>query len=49
MARDDKGATLIEYGLIVSLVSVVIIIVLQAIGDNLSAAFTAVTTALGVR
>ncbi len=49
MARDDKGATVIEYGLIVSLVSVVIIIVLQAIGDNLSAAFAAVSSALGVR
>jgi Flp pilus assembly pilin Flp len=48
MARDDKGTTVIEYGLIVSLVSVVIIIVLQAVGDHLSAAFTAVTTALGM-
>ena len=49
MAREDKGATLIEIGLIVSLVSVVIIIVLQAVAENLSAAFTAAATALGVR
>lgn len=47
LRHDDKGATAIEYGLIASLVSVVIIVALQAVGDNLIAAFSAVATALG--
>lgn len=47
LRHDDKGATAIEYGLIASLVSVVIIIALQAVGDNLTAAFQAVSAALG--
>ena len=44
--RDEKGATAIEYGLIAGLISVVIIVALGLIGDNLTAAFDAVALAL---
>lgn len=45
-ARDESGATAIEYGLIAALISVVIITVLTTIGTNLSARFQEVATAL---
>jgi len=45
-ARDESGATAIEYGLIAALISVTIIIVLTTIGDNLNARFQEVATAL---
>jgi pilus assembly protein Flp/PilA len=44
--RDDSGATAIEYGLIAAGISVVIIGTVQAIGTNLKATFTSVSTAL---
>ena len=44
--RDESGATAIEYGLIAALISVVIITVLTSVGNNLSAKFNAVATAL---
>jgi pilus assembly protein Flp/PilA len=45
-AFDESGATAIEYGLIATLVSVVIIGVLINIGNSLNATFTSVNTAL---
>ena len=45
-ARDDSGATAIEYGLIAALVSVVIIAALQLVGTSLKATFMSVNTAL---
>jgi pilus assembly protein Flp/PilA len=44
--KDESGATAIEYGLIAALVSVAIIAALQALGTQLTATFTSVTTAL---
>ena len=38
-AKDESGATAIEYGLIAALISVVIIGVLSTIGTRLSAKF----------
>ena len=38
-AKDESGATAIEYGLIAALISVVIIGVLSTIGTNLSSKF----------
>jgi len=43
----EEGQTLVEYGLIVALISVVAIIVLTATGNNIVAKFTSVVTALG--
>jgi len=37
--RDDRGATAVEYGLMVALIAVVIIIAVTALGGNLSAIF----------
>jgi pilus assembly protein Flp/PilA len=45
--RDESGATAIEYGLIASLIAVVIIAVLGSIGSNLNVKFSAVNTGLG--
>ena len=46
-AKDESGATAIEYGLIAGLISVVIITVLGAIGTKLNTKFTTISTALG--
>lgn len=45
-ARDEAGATAIEYGLIAMLISVAIIGILTAVGGNLRATFTQINTAL---
>jgi len=44
--KDTSGATAIEYGLIAGLVSIVIITALVALGPELSAIFTTITTEL---
>jgi pilus assembly protein Flp/PilA len=45
-ARDEDGATAIEYGLIAALVSVAAIGALTAMGNSLSTMFNTVSTAL---
>ena len=45
-ARDEDGATAIEYGLIAALVSVAAIGALTAMGQSLSTMFNTVSTAL---
>ena len=45
--NDEAGATAIEYGLIASLVSVVIIAALTILGSSLTSTFTAVSDELG--
>lgn len=42
-AKDQSGATAIEYGLIASLISVAIITAITTIGTNLTATFTKVS------
>jgi pilus assembly protein Flp/PilA len=44
--KDDSGATAIEYGLIAAGISVVIIATVNAIGTNLDAKFTSISTQL---
>ena len=46
-AKNESGATAIEYGLIAALIAVVLITVLQLVGTNLDAKFNEVATALG--
>lgn len=41
--KDERGATAIEYGLIVALIAVVIITAVTAVGTNLSSAFTSIS------
>jgi pilus assembly protein Flp/PilA len=45
-AKDDTGVTAIEYGLIASLIAVVIITAVTLIGTNLTAKFNTIATAL---
>jgi pilus assembly protein Flp/PilA len=44
--RDESAATAIEYGLIAAGISVAIIATVQALGTNLNATFSSVSTAL---
>jgi len=45
-AKDESGATAIEYGLIAAGISVAIIAVVQGLGSKLNTTFTSVQTAL---
>ena len=45
-AKDESGATAIEYGLIALLISVAIIGIVRSVGLNLVNTFTSVNTAL---
>jgi pilus assembly protein Flp/PilA len=44
--RDDRGATAVEYGLIVALIAAVIIPMVTLLGTQIGATFTAVTAAI---
>jgi pilus assembly protein Flp/PilA len=44
--RDENGATAIEYGLIAAGIAVAIIVTVGALGSNLNATFSSVSTAL---
>ncbi len=44
--KNESGATAIEYGLIAALIAVVIITGVTAVGTNLSATFTSLSTTL---
>lgn len=44
--RDDHGATMVEYGLMVSLVAVVCILAVTALGTSISGVFNAAATAI---
>jgi pilus assembly protein Flp/PilA len=46
-AKDDSGATAIEYGLIAAGISVAIIAVVNTLGTQLNATFTSVSSQLG--
>jgi pilus assembly protein Flp/PilA len=44
--RNDRGATAVEYGLMVALIAVVIIAAVTLLGEQLSDLFTGVTSQL---
>ena len=44
--RDDKGATAVEYGLLVALIAAVIVAVVALLGDNIAEAFTTINDEL---
>jgi pilus assembly protein Flp/PilA len=46
-AKDESGATAIEYGLIAALIAVVIISAVTALGTTISSKFQAVVTGMG--
>lgn len=46
LTRDDSGATAVEYGLMVGLIAVVIIVAVTALGGQLQTLFTDVSEQL---
>jgi pilus assembly protein Flp/PilA len=46
LRRDDRGATAVEYGLMVALIAAVIIAIVTTLGGNLTNLFTTVANAL---
>jgi len=44
--RDERGATAVEYGLMVALIAVAIMATVQALGGALNGLFTQITGAL---
>ena len=46
--RDDRGATAVEYGLMVALIAAVIIGAVTLLGENLIDKFTEVAEAVGI-
>lgn len=48
LKRDEKGATAVEYGLMVGLIAVVIIVAVTTLGTELNSLFTTIGSKLGV-
>ncbi len=46
VAKKERGATAVEYGIMVALIAAVIITVVATLGGNLTALFTTVGTAI---
>ena len=46
MIRDDEGASMVEYGLLVALIAMVALVAVQALGKNLSSGFSTVATSV---
>jgi pilus assembly protein Flp/PilA len=46
-ARDDRGASLVEYALLVALIAIVCIAAITLLGGNASSKFSTVATSLG--
>ena len=46
LTRDDRGATAVEYGLMVALIAAAIVATVTLLGTTLNTLFTNVTTAI---
>lgn len=46
MLRDDAGATMVEYGILVALIAAVCILVITTLGGKVSSVFNGVNTSL---
>ena len=46
MCRDDRGATAVEYGLMVALIAAVIVTAVRLIGTNLTSVFNKVANGI---
>ncbi len=44
--REDRGATAVEYGLLVGLIAVVIIVAVTALGGKLTGLFNSITSGI---
>lgn len=45
--QTERGATAVEYGLLVALIAAIIIVVVTTLGDNIRLAFCDAATAIG--
>lgn len=46
LARDEQGATAVEYGMIVALIAAVIVLAVTTVGTDVNAAFNKVADAI---
>jgi pilus assembly protein Flp/PilA len=46
--QEERGAALLEYGLLVGLIAVICLAAITLIGDEISSAFSSYASALGV-
>jgi len=46
IAKDESGAAMVEYGLLVGLIAVVCIVGIQQLGNNVNDVFCAINTAI---
>jgi len=46
MLRDDRGATMVEYGIMVALIAAICIVLITTLGQNVSNAFSSVNSTL---
>ena len=46
LLRNDEGATMVEYGIMVALIAAVCIVLISTLGQNVSSAFQSVNTAI---
>jgi pilus assembly protein Flp/PilA len=46
LLKDDEGATLVEYGLLVALIAAACIVVVTTLGQKIVAVFTATSAAI---
>ena len=46
MLRNDEGATMVEYGIMVALIAAVCIVLVTTLGKNVSNAFSSVNSSL---
>lgn len=46
VAKKERGATAVEYGIMVALIAAVIITIVATLGDNLTAMFSGVADAI---
>ena len=44
--RDDEGAALVEYGMLVGLIAVICVVAVTALGTEVSTAFSKIASAL---
>ena len=46
MLRDDEGATMVEYGIMVALIAAVCIVLVMTLGQSVSNSFSSVNSSL---
>jgi pilus assembly protein Flp/PilA len=44
--NDERGASMVEYGLLLALIAVVALVAVKALGDNVSARFSSTSASL---